>query len=235
MFLGGKTMTELFKFPHTYHLFDSGGSLSRGDKLLPATEAELFYRNRLVMEEKVDGANIGFSLSDDGTIRVQNRGNFVEANSHPQFALLDQWISLHEDALWELLVDGNILFGEWCYARHSIGYDRLPDWFLAFDLYDRQQGTFLSREQRHAKLQGTEIAEVPFLAEGVFTRSEVEKFLTAPSALYDGPVEGVVLRQDHSEGFLVRRAKVVRPDFIQAIGEHWSKGKLVPNRLQSFY
>ena len=39
--------------------------------------------------------------------------------------------------LFEILSEKFILFGEWCYAQHSIFYDRLPDWFLGFDIYDK--------------------------------------------------------------------------------------------------
>jgi hypothetical protein len=38
-----------------------------------------------------------------------------------------------------------ILFGEWLAAQHSIAYDSLPDLFLAFDIYDKEAGRFLSR------------------------------------------------------------------------------------------
>ena len=31
------------------------------------------------------------------------------------------------------LGDRLILFGEWCAAQHSLDYETLPDWFLAFD------------------------------------------------------------------------------------------------------
>lgn len=228
-------MDEFIKFPQTSHLLNSSGGITRDDKLLAKDVAEVFFREAIVIEEKVDGANLGFSLSDGGTIRAQNRGNYVNAKSHPQFALLDQWIERHENALWELLYDGSILYGEWCYARHSIPYDRLPDWFLAFDLYDRKKGVFLSREQRQEKLRGLGLAAVPLVAEGIFTRAEIAGLLDSQSALYEGPVEGVVLRQDSPDGWLIQRAKLVRPDFAQAISEHWSKGKLVPNRLRSIY
>ena len=33
--------------------------------------------------------------------------------------------------------------GEWCVARHSIKYDKLPGYFIAFDLYDRLEKKLL--------------------------------------------------------------------------------------------
>lgn len=38
-----------------------------------------------------------------------------------------------------------ILYGEWCAARHTVTYDALPDWFLAYDVYDTKEGRFFSR------------------------------------------------------------------------------------------
>jgi hypothetical protein len=38
-----------------------------------------------------------------------------------------------------------ILFGEWLAAEHTVCYDNLPDWFLAFDIYDVASQKFYSR------------------------------------------------------------------------------------------
>lgn len=131
-----------------------------------------------------------------------------------------------------VLVPGRLLFGEWCYAVHSIHYDRLPDWFLAFDLYDWRTNKFLSRESRHNLLKGTGIQEVPFL--GTYTVEKEQDLInilnSTPSRLYDGPVEGIYLRTSNEDGYLDMRAKLVRPDFTQSIKVHWSKNKLITNR-----
>jgi hypothetical protein len=39
-----------------------------------------------------------------------------------------------------------VLFGEWLAARHTMPYDCLPDWFLAFDVLDSHAQRFLSRQ-----------------------------------------------------------------------------------------
>ena len=38
-----------------------------------------------------------------------------------------------------------VLYGEWLCARHTVAYDKLPDWFVAFDIFDVPAGRFLSR------------------------------------------------------------------------------------------
>ena len=54
--------------------------------------------------------------------------------------------------------------------------------------------------------------------------------MLGPSRFTDGPAEGVYVRWDDEE-FLAQRAKLVRAEFAQAIGEHWSKGPLQVNEL----
>lgn len=222
-----------YKFPHTYHLFNVIENHLRNDKILNTREAELFYSSPLIIEEKVDGANLGFSLSEDGHILSQNRGRNISEDSHPQFKYLNQWIQNHDNILYELLFQDYILFGEWCYARHSIHYDRLPDWFLAFDIYDRKSGLFLSRQKRHELLKNTGISEVPYYGQSVINKREIIEILESHiSSIYKGPVEGLYLRIDSNEGYLLHRAKVVRAGFIQNMENHWTRSFLVPNLLK---
>lgn len=225
-------MSDFFKFTSTYHLFDCGGTVTRTDKVFSPDQGKKFYNEPVVIEEKVDGANIGFSLSKEGDILVQNRGNYITSSSHPQFKLLDRWLRQHEDALFELLIKGYILFGEWCYAKHTIRYDRLPDWFLAFDIWDIHQRKFLSRQRRHQLLEPLHIAEVHMIGEFAVTRPKLEHMLLHTQSQYhDGPIEGLYMRLDGPEGYLIDRAKIVRPGFIQSIEEHWTKQTLVRNSL----
>ena len=94
----------------------------------------LLLADRVVLEEKLDGANLGFSLAPDGRVRAQNRGQYLEPPYHGQFARLGAWLTAHEDALFDALGPDLMAFGEWCAARHSLDYGALPDWWLLFDI-----------------------------------------------------------------------------------------------------
>jgi len=149
-----------------------------------------------------------------------------------QFKHLNTWIRAHQDELFDLLYPHCILFGEWCYAVHSIYYDQLPDWFLAFDIYDLEQKRFLCRQRRHEILKDAGIYEVPFLGKRRIEPNNVIDFLnTTQSTLYNGPMEGIYLRIEDDEQ-LLQRAKVVRPGFIQSIDQHWSRSQLRANKLK---
>ena len=220
---------NFFKFPTTPHLALLGDVDIRGDKVMSEPERDEFLGHKLVVEEKVDGANLGISFDSYGNIRAQNRGAYLSLPGLGQWKKLLEWLSPKEDILFDHLTDHYILFGEWCYAQHSVFYDRLPDWFLGFDIYDKQVGHFLSTDKRDAFFREMEISKVPFIAHGHFTFSDQKEFLSF-SRLGDQLAEGLYLRFDQ-DNRLVQRTKLVRPDFIQSIEQHWSRSGIKKNRV----
>lgn len=223
-------MTTFFRFPHTPHLAWLGIGAPRDDKVLQPDEVEALLAGRVVVEEKVDGANIGFSVAPDGAVRVQNRGSYLEpGHTHPQFNPLWPWLQPRQDALFDALADGLVLFGEWCHAVHSVEYDRLPDWFLGFDVYERKTGSFWDTARRDTLLTGLGLHPVPQLATGHFTVEECRGLL-GRSRVGRHPMEGLVVRKE-TDGETVMRGKLVRAEFTQAIEEHWSRSPLRRNRL----
>ncbi|MBF0250173.1 MAG: RNA ligase family protein [Alphaproteobacteria bacterium] len=204
----------------------------RGDKVLTESERDAFLTHEVTVEEKVDGANLGLSFDVHGNFRAQNRGAYLHHPYSGQWKKLGEWLALYADTLFEHLSDRCILFGEWCYAQHSIFYDRLPDWFLAFDIYDRDAGRFLATARRDRLLVEMHISRVPGIARGRFTYPELQKLLSQ-SKLTDQSAEGIYLRIDHGD-WLEQRAKLVRPAFIQAVEQHWSRSAIRPNRLNAW-
>eukprot|EP00164_Ancoracysta_twista_P001979 GFYU01002606.1.p1 GENE.GFYU01002606.1~~GFYU01002606.1.p1 ORF type:complete len:254 (-),score=60.42 GFYU01002606.1:243-1004(-) len=230
---------ELLKFPRTAHLFDAGGSAMTRDDLL-SDAASQFMSQPVVIEEKVDGANVGFSFSDDGDweLRAQNRSHWICETTAKQFSGLEKWKQEHREQLVEILGTTKVLYGEWCYARHSLYYTNLPAVFIAFDIYDRETRQFLSTTARNSLLQGTGIPIIRRITppqEIIKTRDEWKKLLLeTASVYYDGPVEGLYIRIE-DEAHLQHRCKLVRPDFIQNIETHWMKETLVKNIIVPVY
>ncbi len=221
---------DFFKFPSTPHLATLPGVEIRDDKVLSEAERNGFLQHNLVVEEKVDGANLGISFDSKGDIRAQNRGSYLQLPEPGQWKNLEQWLIPRTESFFEYLSDRYILFGEWCYAQHSVFYDRLSDWFLGFDLYDKQVGRFLSTDRRNELFRKLSIAQVPIIARGYFTYSEL-KTLLSKSRLTDHPAEGLYLRFDIGD-WLAQRAKLVRPEFVQSVEQHWSHSTIRPNRLR---
>jgi ATP-dependent RNA circularization protein (DNA/RNA ligase family) len=224
-------MNEFIKFPRTPHLFILPGLDIRNDKILSETEAEVFYTSPIIVEEKVDGANIGFSFDQNGELRIQNRGNYLSLGAHDQFRPLWDWSYLKIDLFQSILSERYILFGEWCYAKHSVHYTLLPDWFLGFDIYDKTRGFFLPTKIRNEFFQSLNIFSVPQVGAGRYKKKQlIDLVQSEKSKVGEGNLEGVYLRFE-SKTQLIKRAKIVRADFIQDIGQHWSKGPMVLNKL----
>lgn len=155
----------LLKFPRTPHLLDTGASgkddiaLADFDKLT----------GHLTVEEKIDGANMTFSLDLHGVIQCQNRSHWVNASNHIQFKPLTNWLDSHGADLAKILhrdsqfVERYILYGEWVVAKHSVHYTNLPNFFLAFDIYGCLENSFVSWSVLTSALRGSSIAQVPLI------------------------------------------------------------------------
>lgn len=223
-------MNPFFRFPHTPHLAWLAPGRPRDDKVLAPTEVAELLSGEVVVEEKVDGANLGFSVDAQGILQGQNRGSYVSLDApQGQWKPLKRWLQPRRHALAEALTPDLVLFGEWCYAAHSVRYSRLPDWFLAFDVYDRDKAEFWSSERRNAFVRQLDIAAVPELGRGHFSIDALKR-LMGHSQLTDSLLEGLYVRREAS-GQLHARAKLVGAEFVQAIDEHWSKRQLLPNQL----
>ena len=219
-----------FKFPSTPHLVFTSKNVARSDKLLDAGKKEILLSNPVTIEEKIDGANLGISFSSSGDILLQNRGQYLVPPFYGQWKSISTWISMHQDSLLDVLEDKYILFGEWCYARHSISYSKLPDWFIGFDIYDISAQKFLAVPLRNKMLGKAGIVIVPQIKHGAFTMNEIPTLLKR-SAYGDSPCEGLYFRYDVSN-WLEIRAKYVRSAFIQSIDHHWCSSPIQKNQIK---
>jgi len=222
---------DFFRFPHTPHIAWLGEGSPRDDKVLSPDEVEALLMAEVVVEEKLDGANMGISVDQDSRVRIQNRGQYLAEPFSGQFKKLTAWLKPREDDLLSMLGDNLILFGEWCAARHSVAYARLPDWLLVFDVYDRLAMRFWSTTRRNELAASLGMCVVPELFKGSTTLVDLRTRLMADSSQFrSGTLEGLVIRQESSE-WLEVRAKLVRPDFTQSIWEHWRRRAIEWNQL----
>jgi len=223
------------KFPRTPHIFDLG-STTRDDLHLDSELVKKMLSNKVTIEEKVDGANLGISLDEYNLFVCQNRGKYVNSSTQNQFRYLDAFLENHRADLYEILSsdDKPILFGEWVYAKHGIYYDKLPSYFIAFDIYSQTEGKFYSREKFYSVLEETAIQKVSKIFTGTIQSKErlVELLNTTRSYYYDGPIEGLYIRLDEGD-YLLHRSKLVSPQFQQEIIDdgHWSRRILVKNKV----
>ncbi len=238
----GSSHDDFIKYPRTPHLFGSKGT--DDDKHLSEAESKhLIADESLIVEEKIDGTNVGIHFSTDGQLVLQCRGHLITEGMHPQYDLFKQWTVVKRPVLEERLEDRYILFGEWMYARHSLHYQQLPHYFFEFDIYDKASEGFLSLELRITLLEGANIETVPVLHCGAVTPDELAD-LIGPSRFdsrFENPItkridnlmEGLYLRTE-ADGAVTGRAKFVRREFVEKVKQstHWQHQAVVPNLLK---
>lgn len=220
-------MTEFVRFPRTPHLAVLGNSDIRGDKVLTPQQAEAFLAGEVLVEEKVDGENLGISYVD-GQLRCQSRGSYVELGGL-HFQGLATWLEPRRDRLIRELGSDLVIFGEWCAVVHTVAYDALPDWLLIFDVYDRRREGFWHESERNLLAESIGLQSVPVLEAGHFELDDLRDRM-GPSRLGAPLMEGLFLRRRNRA---MDRAKLVDPSFVQAIGEHWRRRPARRNRLST--
>ena len=221
----------IHKFPRTQHIFNIGGA-TVDDRMLSKEYYDLFMNdNDVFIAEKVDGAQLGVSIDENYKIVIQNRSHYVNSKSHSQFEKLDKWIMDHSQSLYEILDQDTILFGEWLYAKHSISYTELPDYFMAFDLYNKKKKLFYSRDILVEKLKDTNVHFVREMYRGkIKDKNQLLKLIEQKSEYTDGRVEGIYLKI-FEDNYIKNRCKLVRNDFICG-NEHWTKGGIQVNKIK---
>ena len=248
------------KYPRTPHI--QGSRLQPGDEDLSQIQFKDIAGRHMVLEEKIDGANSAISFIGDGELRLQSRGHFLTGGPREKhYDLMKQWAAVHAAAFYEVLGTRYIMYGEWMYAKHAIYYDRLPHYFMEFDIFDRETGRFLDTPSRHELIKDLPVCSVPVLATGSFSSmDDVLKYLGTSRYISENHLEDLrakaiamgldadrVLRETSDanlmEGIYIKveengevldRMKYVRADFLQSVeesGSHWLDRPIIPNGI----
>lgn len=213
------------KYNRTYHLPWSPGA-TNDDKI--ATSVSSILNTPIVITEKMDGSNT--SLESDGCFARTHAG----PPTHASFDLLK---ALHASIKYQIS-NSTQLFGEWCYAKHSIEYSELPGYFLLFNVRDTQYGVWDSWEYVEHWANEIDVPTVPVLYEGIINsesqlKNLVDSLMIQPSAC-GGIREGIVVRVARSfsdDDFSNCVMKCVRANHVQT-SDHWKDQEIIKNKLK---
>jgi hypothetical protein len=179
-----------------------------------------FIGRSLVLTEKLDGSNLYMSRSD------------VFARSHsgaPRHPSFDAAKALHAQVR-HVIPPHLSVFGEWCWAVHSIEYAGLQHPFNLFAVRDDGAQVWLAWHDVRDLAGMLGVPTVPEIAvidleDEDDLELETVAHATAPSC-YGPDREGVVVRLEGptaDSAFSRYTAKWVREDHVQT-DVHWSKG-----------
>jgi len=239
-------MERIYKYPRTRHI--EGSRLQYGDEDLKVINFDYIKDKYIVVEEKVDGANCGISFDKNGEMLLQSRGHFLNGGyGEKQFSLFKTWTSCHIHDLYKLLGNRYVMYGEWLYAKHTVFYDELTHYFMEFDIFDKEEGKFLSTKRRKEILKDYKfIISVlvlhegklnsfkeltSFLSKSNFKSSNSEETLRQSCKALDlsfdiarkqtdcsDLMEGLYIKVE-SEDYVIDRFKYVRSSFLNTISD----------------
>lgn len=197
------------------------GRGTRDDRVLGTEEVAAFLARPVVVEEKLDGANVVLCV-EDGRVECALRAGPGAADRAGQLGPLRAWVGERSDDLGSLLEGGLALYADWLYLTHTVAYERLPSYLIALDVR-RPDGSFLTAAERTATCAEAQLCVPAELWRGVPGDVETVAGLLGPSRYGDAPAEGVVVRA--VDGSEPRIAKLVRPGFDRLTDEAWAGGR----------
>ncbi len=203
------------KYPRTYHLPYSLGSTS-DDKI--QYDLSNFESKEIVITEKVDGENSNMTNKD-----FWNRSLDYEPHESRTY-IKGIWGNIKY-----LIPDYMRICGENLYAKHSIEYNNLEDYFQVFSIWEDNKCLSFNDTLEWCDL--LELTHVPILYQGLYSEKVIKETI---SRLDLTKQEGVVIRLDSSfkfEDFSKSVVKWVRPNHVQT-DKHWKSQKLVKNKLK---
>jgi len=184
-------------------------------KRLGHEETKGIWDGKVIVEEKIDGANFRFAYDPISGRAIWGTRNVSYATVPEErwpkrFEKQWRWVLEHRDSLRP----GYIYFAE-AVIPHTIQYDwnRFPAPLIGFDVWDIKEERFVPYPKNKEMFEGIGLPFVP-VVEVLNGKPSVEEFekLVPKSQFYDGTAEGVVLK-NYDNGIF---AKILSEKFIEA-------------------
>ena len=210
------------RYPRVPHLAPGPG-ITRDDLVLSKEDRERLLGGSVHVEEKLDGANMSFALSDS-RVEVASRGGPGAIDRGNHLGRARTWAAERSDDLRSLLADGCILYGEWLLTHHGVGYDSLPDLLVGFDLLDPNTGWIPVRD-RDERLHRAGVATPHVLGEfdGIDLGAVDE--LMGPSTFGAPRVEGLIVRALDAHAATPRLAKRIAEGVPRVTDEEFERAR----------
>jgi len=230
-----KVDNEFYPFPHTPH-FAGSAVCKKGSKKLNDVATRRVLRAPLVVQEKLNGLNIGIGLVD-GRLAIQGRRRYMGPSGQTRFAW--DWAEEHCCQLSGLLGEEMLLFGELLDVRHTVRYTGLHSHIIFFDLYSKSERTFVTHNELCGRIDAAfgrgsaKSMTPPVLAKGKKFESGRElRSLLGKSRYSDEQMEGLYIRREKN-GSLAGRYKLVGTSFAgkREREANWSTRRVEINGL----
>lgn len=189
--------------PGDYHISEGQAKI--------ATEKKRDKHDFIIVQEKLDGSNVGVVKMNNEIIAITRAGYTAISSQYLQHRYFDLWVKENRKRFYGLLNEGERVCGEWLIMAHGTRYNLLHEPFVPFDI---MTGT----ERVNFETFSKRTHEFDFINPSVISLGDpysIEKML---SSIKVGsghgaidPVEGAVWRVER-KGKVDFLCKYVRPE-----------------------
>jgi atypical dual specificity phosphatase len=206
-------------YPRIPHLDKSISNMTHDDIQL---ESKVQFPITCWVQEKVDGANCGVSWTSGPVLRNRNnilKKGYIDKETPAKLQFRSAWNWLHDHGADIRKISNECMspvtiYGEWLVAQHSMNYDKLPDWFLAYDIYSVEDVKFLAPSIVEDLLSKTDIKWIKSHKVTFNNINEIVQWSEKPSDYRNGVREGIVIKLDDGK-FVTESFKVVNRHFVR--------------------
>lgn len=208
---------KLYKFPRTLHLPWSEG-ITSGDKVMHNTDS---LNTIIYVSVKMDGENT--TLYPDYL-----HARSLDSKHHPS----RDWIKSYHAGIKHIIPKGWRICGENLYAKHSIHYKHLHNYFYVFAIFDEDNYCLDARDTiLFCNSYGLQLC--PLLFFGYFDKKVIQECYELYKETSKDEVEGYVVRAFnpfHYDNYSDNVAKYVRARHITT-DQHWMNSKIIENEI----
>jgi len=196
-------------------------------------EKDLFKSKELVAEEKIDGSQTAIGWKSGKPYAQARSGHLPDFDKRVAFDGFWSWIWANVEKIER--TKGHLVFGEWMKPMHSVLYDDLPDFFIAFDVYNLKSGKYLNFDEKTKFLTVCGISQIPVLHIGKIRKEDVPNLVDGKKSSFSltENMEGCVIKDYNRQMF----CKYVCREFLDKFDDtgHWtSREKVKYNRLKEW-
>lgn len=216
--------------------------LGRGEHHIPEGQQKIATlqvrdnKDLIIIQEKLDGANVGVVKLNNWLRILSRSGHDCETSIHPTHQYFVKFVKHNHSRFFDMLQEGERITGEWLLVVHGTKYSLTHEPFVAFDFFTPQNERLIYHDFLLRVLPfGFVVPRLIQLGNPISVRKAIEildKDKSYHGALEDEKIEGLIYRieRNNKVDYL---CKYVRPDKID--GLHLDNDNVILNKISPKY
>lgn len=135
--LGRKSYGSIAHLPNS-RLGSGDHCITEGQARI-ATEKARDKHDVVIVQEKLDGSNVGVAMIDGEIVAITRAGYLADTSPYKMHHDFKVWVFANSNRFSSVLHEGERICGEWLTEAHGTKYDLPHEPFVAFDIIDSNQ------------------------------------------------------------------------------------------------